>query len=248
MLLTMTDTEKAFLAQRANFLRSEMSQEKVFERSLGIVGRWDARRMEKEIQTIVEQIACKEIEMARDGLDTTLIGNYVTVQKEKAMQYIIPMRCFSCRGNGHENDKMVRTCGAIDQPSQTQHWHHGSCLRTNFVLASKDDSRMPPTCACGKALPDAYAYEVLSDTEFRAYRNKREEINTDKRIYCPAPTCSYFISPRLVEQAIDDRVAELNRMARRPNKFVSGSFRCPHCKASICLICKGLDHPGTDCP
>ncbi|KAI4181777.1 MAG: hypothetical protein L6R41_006410 [Letrouitia leprolyta] len=239
----MTEIEKAFLHQRVNFLRNEMRQEEAFGRSLKIVGRWDAHRMEKELVTLVQQIAHEEIQMARNEIDSTSISSYVTAEKEKVMQYITPERCCACRGIGHENDKMVRTCGTIDRPKQAQHWHHGSCLRTNFLIATKDEQKMPPTCICGIAVPDAYGYEVLSDVEYRAYRNKREEMNTTNRTYCPVSTCSYFISPHLIERAIDDRVAEINRMPLRPNKYVSGYFQCPQCEMRICLICKQLEHP-----
>ncbi|KAL8934028.1 MAG: hypothetical protein Q9216_006107 [Gyalolechia sp. 2 TL-2023] len=220
MPLEMTDMERTFLDQRTQFLRGEMRQEDAFGRGLGIVGRWDAQRMEKELHNLAAHIACEEIRMARDGANTTSISDHVAMQKRKTVQNIIPKRCHACRGNGHENDKMVRTCGTIDRPDEGHHWHHGSCLRTKFVIASKDEGKMPPTCACGTAIPDAYGYEVLSNAEFTDYRNKREEMHTVNRTYCPIPTCSYFISPHLIGRAIDDRVAELRRMVKRPRGYV----------------------------
>ncbi|KAI4177133.1 MAG: hypothetical protein LQ343_000615 [Gyalolechia ehrenbergii] len=220
MPLQMTDIERAFLDQRTQFLRSEMRQEDAIARGLGIVGRYDAQRMDKELYNMAAQIAYEEIEMARNGASTTFISDHVATQKQKTMHYITPKRCYACRGNGHENDKMVRTCGTIDLPNEGQHWHHGSCLRANFLIASKDEEKMPPTCVCGTAIPDAYGYEVLSDAEFREYRNKREEMRTVNRTYCPVPTCSYFISPHLIGRAIDDRVAELRQMAKRPKGYV----------------------------
>ncbi|KAL9024784.1 MAG: hypothetical protein Q9196_006260 [Gyalolechia fulgens] len=179
MPLQFTDIERAFLDQRKQFLRTEMRQEETFARSLRIVGGYDAQRMEKELHYMAAQIADEEIRMARHGADSTLISDHVAMRKQQTMQYITPKRCYACRGNGHENDKIIRTCGTIALPNEgQQHWYHGSCLRAKFLVAAQDEEKMPPTCGCGRAIPDTYGYEVLSEVEFTEYRNKCEELHT----------------------------------------------------------------------
>ncbi|KAI9664149.1 MAG: hypothetical protein M1829_006016 [Trizodia sp. TS-e1964] len=68
------------------------------------------------------------------------------------------------------------------------------CLKSMFLTACKDESRMPPRCCTTIHLGTVAPY--LTEAEIALYREKYEEWLTPNRTYCPIPTCSAFISAR----------------------------------------------------
>lgn len=234
----------SYLRQKARILRDELREEERFRINLGLASRHDAQRMKKELDSVAIQLAREEIDLAQNGLSDSFIRNHMSGRKHYLLRRVGPGRCQLCGNEGQDNDKMVRvneTCGEL---GNERHWYHKSCLRRLFLTATENENQLPPKC-CGKPIAEGYGHSVLSREEFITYTHKREEKHTVKRTYCP--TCSYFFSPRIIERAINDRVNVLKKMERRPKGYISGSVACSKCKASICLLCKQLEHVGEDC-
>ncbi|KAL9016336.1 MAG: hypothetical protein Q9185_006319 [Variospora sp. 1 TL-2023] len=246
-LPSLTTAEGEFIIrQKARSLKSELREDEAFQINQSITSRYDAQRMEQELDNIAIQIAREEVGLANKGLSTSSIRSQLTRQKLTALRRLAPGRCQSCNNEGHEMDKMIRTSERCGIRGDEQHWYHQSCLRGLFLAATHDKEKSPPRC-CGVPIPEGFGYDLLSRTEFRAYKHANEEKNTAHRTYCPAPSCSYFVSPQVIERAIDDRVKALQKLEKKPKGWISGSFQCPKCKIWICLICKQLDHGEEDC-
>ncbi|KAI9873453.1 MAG: hypothetical protein M1830_000397 [Pleopsidium flavum] len=71
-----------------------------------------------------------------------------------------------------------------------------SCLKSMFLTACKDESRMPPRCC--HMLQLSIVLPHLSQQEADLYRAGYEEWSTPNRVYCPVPSCSAFIPSRLI--------------------------------------------------
>ncbi len=94
------------------------------------------------------------------------------------------------------------------------------CLREEFLVALKHRWRMPVTC-CQVIMHHEVARGVLSEAEIDLYRLRYDESKTVDPVYCPVPTCSTFIPPRMV-------------------KHRSSSVKCPTCGTPVCTKCKQL--------
>ncbi|CRG85868.1 hypothetical protein PISL3812_02872 [Talaromyces islandicus] len=133
------------------------------------------------------------------------------------------------------------------------------CIRTMFLNACKDESQMPP--ACCNPISTRYARRVLSPDEMALFEEKYEEWSTPDRLYCPVPTCSAFIPPRLFpktgkkpllqgakqQQAVSPAGVQ-TPPPTPPDEEASTTVSCPQCSVRICLSCKRLSHPGDPCP
>lgn len=136
-----------------------------------------------------------------------------------------------------------------------------ACLREMFLKACRNEASMPPRCCA--PIPLSSVHAVLSADEVALFRDKYEEWSTPNRVYCPIPTCSAFIPPRLLP------VAAASPGRGRPDKIVAAggqgsapvgvqtppptppplppAFPCPKCAVDICGSCKLLAHPDTRC-
>lgn len=133
------------------------------------------------------------------------------------------MECFICQDeydldDPHQRAKLTRPC---------RKWCKvvcEGCLEEMFTTASKTCSRMPPRCSCGLII-QLHAVRLSEDIRL-AYQQKFVEWATPKsaRVYCPIPTCSAFVPP-----------SKANHLS------------CPECDTAICLDCKQVTHPGSDC-
>ncbi|KAI4111715.1 MAG: hypothetical protein LQ345_006701 [Seirophora villosa] len=242
-----TDEGRMKIRQKARSLRSDLQEEESFQINQSITSRYDAQRIEQELDNIAIQIAHEEINLTSKGSSASSIRSQITKRKITALQRLAPGRCQLCDNDGQETDRMIRTSETCGMQGNEQHWYHQSCLRGLFLAAIEDEEKLPPRC-CGIPIPEGFGHDLLSRTEFQAYKHKSEEKNTAHRTYCPAPSCSSFVSRRVIERAIDDRVKAVKKLERRPKRYISGAFRCPKCKISICLICKQVDHGEEDCP
>lgn len=242
---TRTNEGRVFPREKARVLKEEIKEEEGFKINLRIACPYDAQRMKMALDNIAIRLTQEELDLARTGLSASSLRCHMAQQKFSALRNLGPGPCQHCGDEGDDTNKMVRTGEGCGVPGDQQHWHHQSCLRRMFLLAIKDEEKLPPRC-CGIPIPEGYTFDVLSRAEFRAYKYKREEKNTANRTYCPA--CSYFISPRVIEYAINARVKALKQLERKPKGYISGSVRCPRCTGSMCLLCKRIEHPGEDCP
>ena len=109
------------------------------------------------------------------------------------------------------------------------------CIRTLFLIATKNESCMPPRC-CGKAIPLAVGRQVLTGTELETFKEKHEEWNTAGRCYCPVPRCSAFLPPSMFP--------ELRASFSGERSSVIG---CPQCDAEVCTSCVREVHPAREC-
>ncbi|EXJ89394.1 hypothetical protein A1O3_02461 [Capronia epimyces CBS 606.96] len=92
------------------------------------------------------------------------------------------------------------------------------CVRTCFRTALHDINSMPAKC-CRAILHHEVARGILPDGEFETYKMKLDELGTINPLYCPVPTCSTFISPRMFD--VD-----------------AAKVSCPTCSTVICTKCK----------
>lgn len=131
----------------------------------------------------------------------------------------------------------------------------GGCLREFLIRASKDESLMPPRC-CGP-YNIGLARFFLTKAEFELYRAKYEEWATVNRVYCPVPTCSVLIPPRLFPTKVENLLPKSKKQKGKegapsekqdPLQVEPSYINCPKCTAQICCSCKQLHHPGSPCP
>lgn len=94
------------------------------------------------------------------------------------------------------------------------------CVKTWFIHATQDSERMPARC-CNLVLHHGVAGGTLSAVEFDLYKLRYDERTTVKPLYCPVPTCSTFIPPRLTDSS-------------------QGTVNCTLCATRICTKCKQL--------
>ncbi|OAG43585.1 hypothetical protein AYO21_02171 [Fonsecaea monophora] len=92
------------------------------------------------------------------------------------------------------------------------------CLRTQFRTAMKYIDRMPVMC-CAIVMHHEVVRGILPTAEVERYKQKFDEFNTIDPLYCPVPTCSAFIPPRMFNQT--DR-----------------TVTCHVCKTAICAKCR----------
>jgi hypothetical protein len=92
------------------------------------------------------------------------------------------------------------------------------CVKTWFTQASEDSERMPARC-CNIVMHHGVAGGTLSPVEFELYKLRYDERTTPNPLYCPVPTCSTFIPPRLLDSA-------------------KATVDCTICATRICTKCK----------
>ncbi|CAG8949517.1 hypothetical protein HYFRA_00007749 [Hymenoscyphus fraxineus] len=125
-----------------------------------------------------------------------------------------------------------------------------SCLKDWFIEACRNESRMPPKCCSAEPIPFSTVLHLLSSEQIKLYKSKYEEWSTPNRIYCPVPTCSAFIPPKLYaipEKPLYVLDPQFNPSqppqpglapTQRPN------VQCPACYTSICTTCRSFSHRG----
>ncbi|KAF8864949.1 hypothetical protein BDZ45DRAFT_469346 [Acephala macrosclerotiorum] len=139
----------------------------------------------------------------------------------------LELTCILCCEKSDE-DLIPHRC-----PKCPTHIYCGGCLKDWFLDACRNESKMPPKCC--HVIPISAAANLLTTEQIELYKAKFEEWSTPDRLYCPVPTCSTFISPRLyVKPAV---------MVKKTEERVS----CPKCRTSVCTKCRNLAHI-SDCP
>lgn len=87
--------------------------------------------------------------------------------------------------------------------------------------------------------------------QIELYEAKFEEWSTPNRLYCPVPTCSTFIPPKLYSSRISTPTnGELNSsnftFSPQTSQLME-QVACTMCHDSVCTKCRSLMHDG-DCP
>lgn len=111
-------------------------------------------------------------------------------------------------------------------PGKCEHRYCRDCLRNMFLVSMQDEQLYPPKC-CKKPIKPKNMIEILSVQELQAYEEKVIEYSAPDRLYCAYPTCSKFIPKSRIKQE---------------------HGRCLSCKRQTHKLCRGLAHPGIDCP
>ncbi|EKD14435.1 RING finger protein [Drepanopeziza brunnea f. sp. 'multigermtubi' MB_m1] len=121
-----------------------------------------------------------------------------------------------------------------------------SCIKEWFLLSCMDPSNIPVRCCV--PIPVALVDDLLSIEEVEYYKSKFVEHSTQNPLYCPNPTCSTFIPPRLfydpkkaspvpqAEALIDNYDCGYPMQVDTPR--LVGNVTCPTCQALVCLSCR----------
>jgi len=135
-------------------------------------------------------------------------------------------KCVACGDAFYASD--VVTCEGYEMEPGCGHEYCGDCISALFRAAMTDETLYPPQC-CKVRIPIESCLRFLSDQLLAQFAAKRTELDTpaSERAYCHLPTCSTFIPPT----AIRDAVA-----------------LCLRCSALTCTTCKKAAHLLSDCP
>lgn len=96
-------------------------------------------------------------------------------------------------------------------------WCH-DCVGKLFTMALSEPDRFPARC-CGKALHYDVVRGIISTPDYIKYRERFEQHNTTKPVYCAKSSCSAFLPPRIA----------------KPN--AKGQINCPECENTTCVKC-----------
>lgn len=121
------------------------------------------------------------------------------------------VRCHICTDT-IDDDQFVRPCLKCDGS------YCYECMEKCFSIALQDHERMPARC-CDRIFYPGVAAGFLNPTDLERYKERYDEMTTDRPFYCPVPTCSAFIPPRL-------------------QKPVDGKMPCPVCATQACCECR----------
>lgn len=105
-----------------------------------------------------------------------------------------------------------------------QHEYCRPCLEQLFRLAMTDESLYPPRC-CQQVIPIGQIRFFLTPDVAKEFEEKTNELDTQNRTYCHAPTCSTFIPIHNIANEVGT---------------------CPKCSRTTCVTCKTPSHRG-DC-
>ena len=185
------------------------------------------------------------------------------VECEPELEPVECLICCSAFVGDAAKTRLIYPCATCRKPQCIE------CVKTTFLAACKDESRMPPQCCSIFQLVLARPY--LTEEETSLYKAKFEEWSTKDRLYCPRPTCSVFIPNRLRPDPRQSEPIQPSKPETRgdfksvvePPKVTFGTgvvmevhetasaapqtMPCPTCGIPICLACKQIEHPGTPC-
>lgn len=99
-------------------------------------------------------------------------------------------------------------------------WCH-DCLKRQFTVALKDQAHFPAQC-CRRVLHFDVVKGILPSGDYTKYRERFEEHNTTKPVYCALPSCSAFLPPRIAKPNIESQI------------------NCPQCQNTTCIKCRVL--------
>jgi hypothetical protein len=125
-------------------------------------------------------------------------------------------------------DKLISPC----KTAQHDLWC-GDCIGRAFQVASTEIGSMP--AKCHNIIQLHHAMPFISAEVAAAYQDQFDLWSTKDRVYCPVPSCSAFIAPRLIDAAMDEDSATV------------GKLECPQCHISLCTDCRDLSHPNEPC-
>ncbi|KAF2476889.1 uncharacterized protein BDR25DRAFT_251318 [Lindgomyces ingoldianus] len=151
---------------------------------------------------------------------------------------IVCIICCDQFSKNQEHSAVLRPCKSCGSAYCT------ACVKDMFIKACKDISRMPPKCC--NMIQLHVALPFLTNAEAATFREKYEEWSTPGPVYCPVPTCSAFISPRLFNQPNSSRKGK-QRVDSVIGTPKSANIPCPKCQTEVCTHCRELAHESPGC-
>lgn len=118
-----------------------------------------------------------------------------------------------------------------------------SCVKSMFLSACRDSTRMPPRCCTQIHLHHIKRH--MTAEELSEYKASYEEWSTPKPLYCPVPTCSTFIPDRLLPRQPGNKGKR--KVDSGTGTPTSPTFHCPKCEGGICITCRQVTHPDRLC-
>ena len=148
-------------------------------------------------------------------LDAMTIDTEDTVpprKKQKTKESDTHLTCRICRSR--VGDAYLKPCRRCRQPTCY------TCIKGLFAAAMSDHERMPIRC-CGHVVYHNVLRDLVPQSEVDRYVKRYDEASTSNPFYCPVPTCSAFIPPRVLQvQMNHDRIT------------------CDSCSTTSCVKCK----------
>ncbi|KAL8792853.1 MAG: hypothetical protein Q9195_004583 [Heterodermia aff. obscurata] len=147
--------------------------------------------------------------------------------KEKALGYAdddnsFTSECTSCFDDIPSKKAVLLSC---------RHRYCSGCFSQLVGTAIRTESTFPPKC-CLQEIPRKTMLAHLSSKDMAKFDEKALEyaVPVSNRYYCASPECAKWID------------------VRRARGF-DGSLECPHCKFTVCTMCRGAAHATNgDCP
>ena len=147
--------------------------------------------------------------------------------KEKALGYSdddisFTSECTSCFDDIPNKEAVLLSC---------RHKYCSGCFSQLVGTAVRTESTFPPKC-CLQEIPRKTMLAHLPSKDMAHFDEKALEyaVAVGNRYYCASPECAKWIDVRRA-------------------RGVDGSLECPHCKFSVCTMCRGAAHAtDEDCP
>lgn len=165
------------------------------------------------------QYAGSVIDFSDDENEAGPSMTYAERQADALDKLAREVQCVCCREGLSSGLAITVPCGDKYCPD---------CLKQLFILAIKDETRMPVRCH-RQPIPLPLVSRHLSDEELEAFKLAELEFATENRIYCSNRDCNRFIPPQQLDPG-------------------TNNASCEHCYHVTCGICKNSGHVGNDCP
>ena len=133
-------------------------------------------------------------------------------KKAKLVDNAPKLHCRICYSELTDEEFWIVPCRTCKKPTCFE------CVKGQWLAALSDHERMPVRC-CQKVVYHDAAKDILPSAELAIYKLRSDEASTPNPFYCPVPTCSTFIPPRLL-------------------KPVRGKITCHICATTSCVKCR----------
>ena len=157
-------------------------------------------------------------------LDAMTIDTEDAVPPRKKQKTKKPDDCLTCRiCHSPVGDAYLKPCRRCKQPTCY------NCIKGLFAAAMSDHERMPVRC-CGHVTYHNVLKDLVPQAEVDRYAKRYDEASTSNPFYCPVPTCSAFIPPRVLKIQMQH-----------------GRITCESCKTTSCVGCKQVAESDHKC-
>ena len=156
-----------------------------------------------------------------DAMTIDTEDNVPPRKKQKTKESDKPLTCRIC--HSPVGDAYLKPCRRCRQPTCY------TCIKGLFAAAMSDHERMPVRC-CGHVTYHNVLKDLVPQAEVDRYAKRYDEASTANPFYCPVPTCSAFIPPRVLKIQMQH-----------------GKITCESCKTTSCVDCKQVAESDHKC-